>query len=138
VAVIAYIRQFAKQDLNATVSKPVLPLKNYRFDKNLSARYFPLPAKVSNVYSSEEQLFMVDTVVKDLVRPWSIVFMPDNSVLIAERSGKLLKVKDGKVQGNPIGVVMCRLVYVMLSLHPNFEKNRVIYFSYFIEPTTPG
>jgi cytochrome c5 len=37
---VAYIRQFAKQDLNATVSKPVLPLKNYRFDKNLSPAIF--------------------------------------------------------------------------------------------------
>jgi glucose/arabinose dehydrogenase len=134
---VAYIRQFAKQDLNATVSKPVLPLKNYRFDKNLSNRYFPIPAKVSNVYSSEEQLFMVDTVVKDLVRPWSIVFMLDNSVLIAERSGKLLKVKDGKVQANPIGGNVPTSLRDV-KLHPDFEKNRLIYFSYFIEPTTPG
>ena len=134
---IAYVRQFVKQDLNATVSKPVLPLKNYSIEKNLSGRFFPLPVKVSNVYSSEDQLFMVDTVAKDLVRPYSIVFMPDNSVLIAERSGKLLRFKDGKVQANPIGGNVPTSLRDV-KLHPNFEKNRVIYFSYFIEPTSPG
>ena len=134
---IAYVRQFVKQDLNTTVSKPVLPLKNYSIEKNLSGRFFPLPGKVSNVYSSEDQLFMVDTVAKDLIRPYSIVFMPDNSVLIAERSGKLLRVKDGKVQANPIGGNVPTSLRDV-KLHPNFEKNRVIYFSYFIEPTTPG
>ena len=134
---IAYVRQFVKQDLNATVSKPVLPLKNYSIEKNLSERFFPLPVKVSNVYSSEDQLFMVDTVAKDLVRPYSIVFMPDNSVLIAERSGKLLRFKDGKVQANPIGGNVPTSLRDV-KLHPNFEKNRVIYFSYFIEPTSPG
>ena len=134
---IAYVRQFVKQDLNATVSKPVLPLKNYSIEKNLSGRFFPLPVKVSNVYSSEDQLFMVDTVAKDLIRPYSIVFMPDNSVLIAERSGKLLRFKDGKVQVNPIGGNVPTSLRDV-KLHPNFEKNRVIYFSYFIEPTSPG
>jgi len=134
---IAYVRQFVKQDLNATVSKPVLPLKNYSIEKNLSGRFFPLPVKVSNVYSSEDQLFMVDTVAKNLIRPYSIVFMPDNSVLIAERSGKLLRFKDGKVQANPIGGNVPTSLRDV-KLHPNFEKNRVIYFSYFIEPTSPG
>jgi aldose sugar dehydrogenase len=134
---IAYVRQFVKQDLNATVSKPVLPLKNYSIEKNLSGRFFPLPVKVSNVYSAEDQLFMVDTVAKDLIRPYSIVFMPDNSVLIAERSGKLLRFKDGKVQANPIGGNVPTSLRDV-KLHPNFEKNRVIYFSYFIEPTSPG
>jgi hypothetical protein len=134
---IAYVRQFAKQDLDAAVSKPSLPLKNYTIQKNLSGRFFPLPTKVSNVFSSEDQLFMVDTVAKDLIRPYSIVFMPDNSVLIAERSGKLLRVKDGKVQANPIGGNVPTSLRDV-KLHPNFEKNRVIYFSYFIEPTTPG
>lgn len=134
---IAYIRQFAKQDLKALISRPVLPVKNYRFAKNLSARCFPLPAKITNVSSSEEQLFMVDTVVQGLVRPWSIIFLPDNSMLIAERSGKLLKVKDGKVQANPIaGNVPTGLRDV--KLHPNFQKNGIIYFSYFIEPISPG
>lgn len=135
--IIAYVRQFVKQDLNATVSKPVLPLKNYSIEKNLSGRFFPLPVKVSNVYSSEDQLFMVDTVAKDLIRPYSIVFMPDNSVLIAERSGKLLRFKDGKVQANPIGGNVPTSLRDV-KLHPNFEKNRLIYFSYFIEPTSPG
>jgi len=134
---IAYVRQFAKQDLSAIVSRPVLPLNNYSIEKNVSGRYFPLPNKVTNVNSSEDQLFMVDTVAKNLVRPWSIVFMPDNSVLIAERSGKLLRVRDGKIQTNPIsGNVPTSLRDV--KLHPDFENNRLIYFSYYIEPTTPG
>lgn len=133
---IAYIRQFSKQDMGSLASKVSLPLKDYRIDKKISSSYFPIPARVTNVVSSEAQLFMVDTVVKGLNRPWSMAFLPDHTVLITERSGKLLKIKNGEIPGIPItGNIPKSLRDV--KLHPDFKNNRLIYLSYYIEPVKP-
>lgn len=137
---IAYIRQFAKKGSTAIVkARPVLPLKNYRIDAKLTSQYFALPAKLTNVTNSESQLFMVDTVVKGLVRPWSMVFLPDNRVLIAERGGRLAMVRNGKVQPNSVGGNVPKGLRD-LKLHPNFRQNKLIYISYYTDasPTEPG
>ena len=136
---VAYIRQFAKQDAAVAKARPVLPLKNYRLDAKLSSPYFPIPARLTNVTSSEAQLFMVDTVVSGLARPWSMVFLPDNRVLIAERGGRLAQVRNGKVQPNSIGGNVPKGLRD-LKLHPKFQQNKLIYISYYTDATetTPG
>jgi glucose/arabinose dehydrogenase/cytochrome c5 len=133
---VAYVRQLsspASRSEIAAKSGRSLPLSDYAIDPKMVSPYFPVPKKVLNVTKSESQLFMVDTVLSGLVRPWSFVFLPDHSVLIAERSGKLLIVRDGKVQANSVGGdVPVELRDV--KLHPQFEKNRLIYYSYYIDP----
>ena len=91
---IAYIRQFAKQDLSS-LSK-AMPIKNYKIDNTISSPYFPLPQKVTNAIASEKLVLMVDTVATGLKRAWSMAFLPDQTLLIAERSGKILRFKNGK------------------------------------------
>lgn len=137
---IAYIRQFPKKGTAAVVkARPVLPLKNYRIDAKVNSQYFAVPLRPTNVTSSEAQLFMVDTVVKGLIRPWSMVFLPDNSVLIAERAGRLAMVRTGKVQPNSIGGSVPKGLRD-LKLHPNFRQNKLIYISYYEDATAsaPG
>ena len=136
---IAYIRQFAKKGVTVVKVRPVLPLKNYRIDSKIPSQYFALPLKLTNVTNSEFQLFMVDTVVKALVRPWGMVFLPDGRVLIAERGGRLALVRNGKVQPAPIGGNVPKGLRD-LKLHPNFSQNKLIYISYYTDEggTTPG
>ncbi len=131
---LAYIRQLSPQ--NTSVAKPqnLVPTADYAIDKGLPATYFPLPGRVLNAVRSEVQVFMVDTVVTGLNRPWSMAFLPDNSVLITERAGNLLRVKNGKVQPNPIGGDVPKGLRD-IKLHPQFEGNGLIYLSYYIEPT---
>lgn len=101
--------------------------------KELDESYFPLPGSNAAVVQSEEQAFVVDTVVTGLERPWSMAFLPDNRMLIAERAGNLLIVENGKLRQQPAGgSVPTGLRDV--ELHPRFEENGWIYISYYVEP----
>ncbi len=52
---------------------------------------------------SEAAAFRTETVVEGLNIPWSLAFLPGTSdMLIAERDGRLLLVRDGKLQPEPI------------------------------------
>jgi glucose/arabinose dehydrogenase/mono/diheme cytochrome c family protein len=134
--VVTYLREFTK-DKNGNLPPAFehsLPVAGFTIDKQLSSNYFPVPKKVKNVVSSQTLQFMVDTVVQGMTLPWSLTFLPDSqTVLIAERSGKLLIVKKGKKQSTPVtGNVPTGLRD--LELHPDFEKNHLLYISYYIEP----
>src|SRR5438874_1913000 len=37
------------------------------------------------------------TVTKGLTQPWSMAFLPDGSILVTERGGKLRRIRDGKL-----------------------------------------
>lgn len=99
----------------------------------LDSSYFPLPGKDLEVVNSESQSFIVDTVVTGLERPWSMAFLPDKSILITERAGNLLIVRNGQVQEKPVdGKVPNELRDI--ELHPQYKENGWIYISYYIEP----
>ncbi|MEJ7693088.1 PQQ-dependent sugar dehydrogenase [Daejeonella sp.] len=136
--IISYIRQLGNADLGNPVNvlPKSLPVKGFSINRTFPSKYFPLPSKVLNVYSSEKQRFMVDTVVSGLILPWSIVFLPDGSVLIAERSGRLRQVKNGKMQENPIGGNVPKELRD-IKLHPQFAKNSLVYITYYIDPVKP-
>jgi len=134
---VAYIRQLSTQNTVVTSKlENSLPKAGFTIDPKMTSQYFPVPLKVLNVVKSESQLFMEDTVVSGLTRPWSMAFLPDKSVLIAERS-KLLRVKNGKVQGTPIGGDVPKELRDIV-LHPQYEKNGWIYISYYIDPVKPN
>ncbi len=134
--VVAYLREFAKdKNGNAPPSfENELSTKGYTIDPSMTSNYFPVPRRVKNVIGSEAMQFMVDTVVKGLTLPWSLVFFPDQqTALIAERSGKLVMFKKGKKQTTPVkGNIPSSLREV--KLHPDFANNHFIYLSYYIEP----
>jgi len=84
----------------------------------------------------------VETVVRGLVHPWALAFMPDGRLLVTERPGRLRVVtRDGRVSA-PLEAVPA--VYARgqgglldVALDPNFGKNRLIYLS-FAEPGEGG
>ncbi|MGF1669568.1 MAG: PQQ-dependent sugar dehydrogenase [Balneolaceae bacterium] len=97
--------------------------------------YFPVPVEILDTIESNDQKFQIDLVVPDLNVPWGMAFLPDGRVLITERSGDLRLVKDGKLlPGSVSGVpqVQARGQGGLLDveLHPNYEENGWIYFSY--------
>ena len=74
-------------------------------------------------------------VTKGLNQPWSMAFLPDGSILITERAGRLRIVRNGVLDPSPIaGIPEVRaqgLAGLMdLALHPRFAENRFVYFSY--------
>src|SRR5215813_5909849 len=60
-----------------------------------------LPSSI-NMESAEERHLRVVVMAKGLEQPWSLAFLPDGSMLITERSGRLRIVHDGKLASSPV------------------------------------
>jgi glucose/arabinose dehydrogenase len=73
---------------------------------------------------------------KGLSRPYALAFLPDGSMLITERAGRLRIVKDGVLDPQPIAgmpAVLDRNLKGLndIALHPDFAQNRTLYFTYY-------
>jgi glucose/arabinose dehydrogenase len=87
------------------------------------------------VFRSSAQAFRV-VPIKGLNRPFGMAFLPDGGILVTERAGRLRIVRNGSVDPQPIAglpeVLDLRLKGLQdLALHPAFERNRLIYFTYY-------
>ncbi len=80
------------------------------------------------------QKFEVETVVTGLDIPWGMAFLPNGDILITERSGTLHLFSNGKlsppIQGVPEVFAINQGGLLDIALHPEYEKNGWIYFSY--------
>jgi glucose/arabinose dehydrogenase len=77
----------------------------------------------------------VSLVTKDLVNPWSLAFLPDGSMLVTERPGRLRLIKNGVLDPKPIaGVPAVKALALSglldVVLHPKFAENHLLYLSY--------
>jgi aldose sugar dehydrogenase len=91
---------------------------------------------------------VVDTAIQHQIRlvitkgfnqPWSMAFLPDGSILVTERAGRLRIVRDGVLDPTPVaGIPEVRaqgLTGLMdIALHPKFAQNQLIYFTYHKPP----
>jgi glucose/arabinose dehydrogenase len=71
-----------------------------------------------------------------LSHPFALAFLPDGSVLITERAGRLRIVRDGLLDPLPISgmpEVLDRSLKGLndIALHPRFAENRWVYFTYY-------
>ena len=74
-----------------------------------------------------------EVIVSDLNNPWGFTFLPDESMLITEKSGKLIHFKNGKktnISGVPEIYLRGQGGLLDIILHPNYEENGWLYFSY--------
>ncbi|MEM1137893.1 MAG: PQQ-dependent sugar dehydrogenase, partial [Bacteroidota bacterium] len=97
--------------------------------------YFANPSEGGQVVTSEKLDFVVDTVVNELESPWGMAFLPDGSMLITEKPGRLRIVKEGKLEASPITglpeiVAKGQGGLLDIQLHPNYENNGWLYISY--------
>lgn len=77
----------------------------------------------------------VETIAEGLNFPWSIAFLPDGSMLVAERNGGLRVIRDGAlvetpVAGAPEAYVAGQGGLFDVVLDPGFEQNRTLYLSF--------
>jgi len=83
--------------------------------------------------TTENLSYSHEIVVPDLSIPWGIAFLPDDSMLITEKSGELIHFKSGKsskISGLPEVKVQGQGGLMDVELHPDFENNGWIYISY--------
>lgn len=79
----------------------------------------------------------VETIAQGLEHPWGMAFLPDGSMLVTERPGRMRIIREGKLSKPLANVpdVAARGQGGLLdvALHPKFDENRLVYFS-FSEP----
>jgi aldose sugar dehydrogenase len=83
----------------------------------------------------EHRTLQVVVVARGLEQPWSLAFLPGGDMLVTERPGRLRLIHDGALEANPVkGIPTVRsggLQGLMdVVLHPRFEDNHWVYFSY--------
>jgi len=77
--------------------------------------------------------YTTEIVVPELNIPWGFVFLPDDSMLITEKSGTLIHFKDGTkttVAGLPKIYVRGQGGLLDIKLHPKYKENGWLYISY--------
>ena len=77
--------------------------------------------------------YTTEVVVSELNIPWGMVFLPDGSMLISEKQGTLIHYKDGtktNIEGFPKIYVRSQGGLLDIELHPEYNDNGWIYFSY--------
>ena len=89
----------------------------------------PQPAKVIKTG------YKVTEIAKGLDHPWSMAFLPDGSILVTERVGRLRVIKNGSLQAEPVGGVPAvhtgsQAGLFDIVLHPNFAQNNIVYLTY--------
>jgi glucose/arabinose dehydrogenase len=94
------------------------------------------PSVAEQVVDTEEHRVRVVTVVEGLEHPWGLAFLPDGRMLVTERPGRLRIVRaDGTLDPDPVaGVPEIAAVgqggMLDVALHPDYERNGWVYFSY--------
>ena len=86
-------------------------------------------------YQTANAKIRVRVLTAGLENPWSLEFLPDASILITERNGRLRHFKDGKLSGPVPGlpaVVADNFISGLhdVKLHPDFAQNRLVYWVY--------
>jgi len=77
--------------------------------------------------------FTAKLVVDDIQNAWGMVFLPNDAILFSEKSGKLLLYKSGRVteiKNVPKVYNRGQGGLMDIELHPEYNKNGWIYFSY--------
>ena len=86
--------------------------------------------------SWEQRNLTVEIVTRGLTAPRAIEFLPTGEILIAERTGELRIVRNGKLDPTPIAgtpkvaVLGTATGFMDVKLHPQFASNGLIYLSY--------
>ncbi len=121
---LAGVRVTAQQ----TVGPPLVALPDEPFTLDTSRRD-PSGAKIVGPL-----IRVVPT--KGLTRPYALAFLPDGTLLVTERPGRLRRIKNGVLDPQPIGgmpAVLDRQFKGLndIALHPRFAENKWVYFTYY-------
>jgi len=94
-----------------------------------------LPDVSAQEIASEKAKFKVEVIAEGLENPWGLAKLPDGSLLVTERPGRVrLITPDGKLQPPLDGIPEVRAKgqggMLDVALHPDYQKNGWVYLSY--------
>lgn len=89
----------------------------------------------SNIFPTESDFALrVDTIATGLEIPWGIAFLPDGGMLINDRNGKMYRMNEEGEKKEVANVPEVKFKgqggLLDVELHPDFQENSVIYFTY--------
>jgi aldose sugar dehydrogenase len=92
--------------------------------------------------TAEQHRIRVTVLARGLSHPWAIAFLPDGSLLVTERPGRLRIVRNGVTDPASVaGVPAVRAAGLGgledIALHPRFADNHFVYLTY-IKPVNEG
>ena len=98
----------------------------------------PAPAIASAEGSSADNSplkFQTVILQENLKHPWGLAWLPDGSILITERPGRLRIVRNGVLDPKPIPglpqvFAQSQGGLLDIAIHPHFQDNRLVYFTY--------
>ena len=102
----------------------------------------PLPHLPMELATAEGQDIRVVLITKELAFPFSLTFLPDGTMLVTERAGRLRVIRNGVLDPVPVaggpasfsagesGLPGAIHGYMDVALHPQFAQNGLIYLSY--------
>ncbi len=102
----------------------------------------PLPKLPMEFDTAEGQRIRVVAVTRELEYPWSAAFLPDGTMLVTERAGRLRIIRNGVLDPKPVaGGPACFFAgasglpgavhgYMDVALHPRFAENHLLYLTY--------
>ena len=108
--------------------------------RGLAAR--PLPDQPVESDTAEGEKIRIVVVTKALEYPWSLAFLPDGSMLVTERAGRLRIIRNGVLDPLPVagtpasywavesGLPGAVHGYMDVVLHPKFAENHYVYLTY--------
>ncbi|MAP80765.1 MAG: hypothetical protein CL526_06720 [Aequorivita sp.] len=92
------------------------------------------PKKKEDVaLKTKPQSYNIEPVVKGLTIPWGMTWLPDESMLITEKDGRLIHFKNGKkteIANVPEVYNSGQGGLLDIELHPNYNENGWIYMTY--------
>jgi aldose sugar dehydrogenase len=125
---------FAQQEVPMRGNTPVAPQ---------GIKIPPLPDAPVRYETAEGQNIRVSVYARGFQNPWSMAFVSADTILVAERGGAIRVVRNGVVDPQPVAggpqAIGAGLSGTDLALHPDFERNRLVYISYTkpLEPAAP-
>ena len=92
----------------------------------------PPPPRVLDVAGGQ---IRVVTVATGLFHPWSLAFLPDGSLLVAERDGRLRMIRNDQLVAEPVWTSPTPRgeaadILHSVAVHPKFAENGLVYMSY--------
>jgi glucose/arabinose dehydrogenase len=94
----------------------------------------PLPDAPVRFETGEGQTIKVSVYARGFNNPWSMAWVSDDTMLVAERGGAIKVVRNGVVDPQPVPgaprAIGAGLSGTDIALHPDFERNHFVYISY--------
>ena len=91
-------------------------------------------APTPQVLSAGNQRYRVVPIASELFHPWSLAFLPDGGLLVAERNGQLRLIRNGALVPAPVWKAMLEKPsndsLHSVAVHPQFAQNHLVYLSY--------